>query len=143
MSCLVKDEHCDDVTKISEPNVCTKSPGLFVVRYIRTHTPLHIIFVVLKNLFSFSRKQKKSTPTNQGRGENIKGKTASVGGGVRGKRGVLERTLMVLIYIPGFLDVLLGSATLNKIYKRTLQLSDMQSTLGLGNSGGVTICNVS
>ena len=40
------------------------------------------------------------------------------------KRGELERTLVMLIYIPGFLDVFLGSTNLNKIYKRTLSLSD-------------------
>ena len=64
-------------------------------------------------------------------------------GGVRDKRGELERTLMMSIYIPGFLDALLGSATLNKIYKTTLPLSDMQQTLGLGINSGVIICNVS
>ena len=78
------------------------------------------MFVVLKKAVFVLSQTKHSTPTNQGRG----GETGSVRGGVRGKRGELERTLMMLIGIPELLDVLLGSITLNKIYKRSLPLSD-------------------
>ena len=107
-----------------------------------THSATHYVCCVEKSVFVLS-KTERSARTNQGRGEDIKGKTASVSGGVRDKRGELERTLMMSIYIPGFLDALLGSATLNKIYKTTLPLSDMQQTLGLGINSGVIICNVS
>ena len=83
------------------------------------HTPRYTLHLLCwKICFRSLTNNKKSTPTNQGRGDGIKGKTGSVSRGVRGKRGELERTLMVLIYIPGFLDVLLGSATLNKINQK-------------------------
>ena len=88
------------------------------------HTPRYTLHLLCwKICFRSLTNKKKTALTNQGRGED---KTASASGGVRNKGGELERTLVMLIYIPGFLDVLLGSATLSKINEKTLPLSDIQ-----------------